>query len=338
MDQKPTDNYTGLLQSSTFSDMEHPLISVIIPIFNRANVIKRSINSVLNQSYQQLEIILWDDGSTDDIARKVGEIQDERLHFYSEANHGASYARNRAIEQAKGEWIAFLDSDDEWLPDKLAEQVACLERDPSLDMIFTNSIRRSIEKKEVRTFDLYKEGMSMLEKKPLPACGNIITGGLLENVFKFSITLSTVLIRRTILEETGGFDEGLRNGEDRELWWRVALTGAKIAFINDPLIIKHQTEKSLGSYSKIFLENQLKCIDVMISDAVNSQRPDLIQMLKVNQEPRVLKLIRIYQSEGDHRKALALINQKLRLGKRSSPMLRSLAQMVKAIVFGSKTG
>lgn len=326
------------MQPPSLSFQRQPLISIIIPVFNRSDVIQHAIDSVLNQTFNQFEIIVWDDGSTDDVGLKVGQIQDERLRFYSGPNHGASYARNRAIEKAKGDWIAFLDSDDEWLPDKLAEQVACLESDPSLDMIFTNSIRRGIEKKDVLTFDLYKKGMALLATEQLNNNCHIVTNNFLENIFKFSITLPTVLIQKKILEKTGGFDEDLRNGEDRELWWRVALTSAKIAFITDPLAIINKTENSLGSYSKTFLENQLKCIDAMIFDAINKQRADLIQMLQENRETRALKLIRIYQNEGDHREALALIKQNLRMVKRLSPMLRSLAQMAKAMISGSNSG
>lgn len=104
------------------------LVSVIMPSYNTAEFIKESINSVLNQTYQNFEIIIVDDCSTDNTDEVVAEIKDERIKYLkNEKNSGAAVSRNRALREAKGKWIAFLDSDDVWLPEKLEKQISFMK-------------------------------------------------------------------------------------------------------------------------------------------------------------------------------------------------------------------
>src|SRR4030042_5052103 len=106
-----------------------PTVSIIIPTYNRAHLVMRAINSVLDQSFQDFEIIIVDDASRDNTEKMVSGIRDKRIFYIRhEKNRGGSAARNTGIKQARGEYIAFLDSDDEWLPEKLEKQLKVLEQ------------------------------------------------------------------------------------------------------------------------------------------------------------------------------------------------------------------
>src|ERR1019366_10028396 len=106
----------------------HPKVSVVIPTYNRAAAVPRAIESVLAQTVTGLEVIVVDDGSSDGTGQILGEMFGDRIRYYAQANHGVSVARNKGVEEARGEWIAFLDSDDLWEKEKLEWQFKALER------------------------------------------------------------------------------------------------------------------------------------------------------------------------------------------------------------------
>ncbi|MGA7301658.1 MAG: glycosyltransferase family A protein, partial [Candidatus Sulfotelmatobacter sp.] len=108
--------------------MKNPKVSVVIPTYNRAGTVPRAIESVLAQTFTDLEVIVVDDGSSDDTGKVLGEMFGERIRYFAQVNQGASIARNRGIEEARGEWIAFLDSDDLWEKEKLEWQLKALEQ------------------------------------------------------------------------------------------------------------------------------------------------------------------------------------------------------------------
>lgn len=112
-----------------FSESDTRSFSVVIPVYNRENTVRRAIESVLRQTYEDLEVIVVDDGSTDGTKDVVTAIEDDRLHYFYQENQGAQVARNRGIMEATGDWIAFLDSDDEWVPNKLEKQIAVLRQE-----------------------------------------------------------------------------------------------------------------------------------------------------------------------------------------------------------------
>ena len=125
---------------------DHDLVSVIIPTFNRESTLKDSINSVLNQTYKDIEVILVDDGSTDNTKQIVSEINDERLKYYYKENAGACAARNDGVKFARGKYIAFHDSDDIWHASKLEKQVKKIKEE-KCDLVFCKSLRDDGNKK-----------------------------------------------------------------------------------------------------------------------------------------------------------------------------------------------
>ena len=119
--------------------MQHPKVSVIIPTYNRAEYLGEAIQSVFDQTFEDFEILIVDDGSTDDTQQLVLSFHDPRLRSFYQNNCGISAARNAAIRSADGEYIAFLDSDDVWLPELLESQVAVLDRRPEIGLVYARA-------------------------------------------------------------------------------------------------------------------------------------------------------------------------------------------------------
>lgn len=194
-----------------------PKVSVIIPTYNRAKYVTKAIDSVLAQTYKDYEIILVDDGSADN-TREVLEPYMERIKYIYQDNAGVSAARNRGIRKAKGEWVAFLDSDDEWLPERLAVQMHQIKRNPRLVAHFTNFALDMPNGEVISLFELKgnlrKNETSWVIEKPL-------TEGL-----KYGFcACSNCLGKRRALFDAGLFDERLALYEDLDLLFRLALVG-----------------------------------------------------------------------------------------------------------------
>ncbi|AQT69625.1 putative glycosyltransferase EpsJ [Anaerohalosphaera lusitana] len=205
-------------------------VSVILPAYNAAEHIQTAVSSVLAQTAPPQEIIVIDDGSTDNTAEIVKSFG-EKVRYIHQPNAGVSAARNTGIKAASAEWIAFLDADDEWLPEKLEKQFALLDADQSLAFCSANYIRIShdrtrsapdVDPEKCRTltssdnrFDSY-----------YTAFANGITGHT-----------DTMLIRKTILEQVGMFNESISRFEDLDLWFRIAAVTENFGFISEPLAI-----------------------------------------------------------------------------------------------------
>lgn len=197
-----------------------PTVSVIIPTYNRAAVVTEAIDSVLAQTFRDFELIVVDDGSTDDTRnRLVG--YGERIRMICQENHGVSHARNVGIRAARGKYVALLDSDDLWLPKKLETQIAVMEAQPDIPLCHTEEIwiRRGVRVNQMKKHQ--KHG-----------------GYIFPNCLPFCvISPSSVMIRRALFDEVGDFDESLPACEDYDLWLRVTKT-SPVHFIETPLIVK----------------------------------------------------------------------------------------------------
>jgi glycosyltransferase involved in cell wall biosynthesis len=183
------------------------LVSVVIPAYNAEMFIGEAVRSVLAQTYTQLELIVVDDGSTDHTVEKVREAADSRVQVITQANAGVSCARNRGIQASSGAYVAFLDSDDTWLPHKITTQVAALATEPSWGAVgsLVHYISPSGRVLGIGGYPVGKAQRAAVASAQL---------------MPFSI--SSLLIRRAILDEVGLFDESLRQAEDLEFLARVA--------------------------------------------------------------------------------------------------------------------
>ncbi|MBM2813991.1 MAG: hypothetical protein HW421_753 [Ignavibacteria bacterium] len=210
-------------------DKNNELISVIIPTWNRANLIEKAIGSVLAQTYSNLEVLICDDGSTDNTEEIVSSINDKRIRFIAGTHAGVpAVPKNRGITESKGEWLAFLDSDDLWFPAKLEKQ---LRRAKELNCLAssTNAVRFVPGEGEKDTFIYWK--------KPRINFNNLLAGNL--------IISSSAMLHRSIFAKTEGFPEEkvLKVGEDYSLWLRV-LTQTDCAYINERLVVYTDEPKS----------------------------------------------------------------------------------------------
>lgn len=182
-------------------------VSVIIPTYNRAHTVSRAIQSVLNQTYQDFEIIVVDDCSTDNTEEVVKGFNDSRIcYIRHEQNRGGSAARNTGIRIARGEYIAFLDSDDEWLPNKLAEQMRVFYSDRNCGAVYTDLLH------------VCKDGHAEVHKGYHPE-GWILKDLLVTNVVG---SASSVVVKRECFKVVGLFDEKLPSCQDWDMWIRIA--------------------------------------------------------------------------------------------------------------------
>jgi len=199
-----------------------PRVSIIIPTFNRKDYIQEAIDSVLAQTYTDYEVIVIDDGSDDATGEALKTRYGDRIHYIWQENQGESAARNHGIGIARGEYIALLDSDDLWLPEKLAKQVDLFDKNSDMVLMFTGSLQIDARG---RRLDVP------------PSCIDIVESQLtLESLCLYNVigTPSTVMIRRELLEHVGKFDQAIRYGEDWDLWLRLRCQG-KFSAINEPL-------------------------------------------------------------------------------------------------------
>lgn len=182
------------------------MISVIIPTYNRAETLKEAIDSVLGQSYREFELIIVDDGSTDQTAEMLAGCE-ERVRVVRQANRGVSAARNAGVAAARGEWLAFLDSDDLWKPRKLEKQMGWLAAHPQVKICHTDEI-------------WIRDGVRVNPMKKHAKPG----GWIFEQCLPFCVVSpSSVVVHRSVLETVGLFDEQLPACEDYDLWLRVAM-------------------------------------------------------------------------------------------------------------------
>lgn len=194
-----------------------PKVSVIIPTYNRARFVGEAIDSVLAQTYKDYEIIVVDDGSTDN-TQEVLKHYGHKIRYFRQENKGISAARNLALEKARGEYIAFLDDDDLWLPEKLEKQIDVLERNP--DLAFVASETHVINGKG-EIIDRFKRGKGDVET--------------FENLRQqYFVPMLTTVVRRKCLDSVGGFNPSLPICQDHDLWLRLAKI-YKFRYIDVPL-------------------------------------------------------------------------------------------------------
>jgi glycosyltransferase involved in cell wall biosynthesis len=206
-----------------------PAVTVVIPTYNRARVLGRALDSVRAQTFQDLEIVVVDDGSADDTAAVVAGYRDARIRRLSlERRSGAARARNVGIGVARGEWVAFLDSDDEWLPPKLEAQLArAANADRRVDAVYC-----------LRSIHDHLTGRARPQRSPLhegDVFDALLRGG-------WTPPTSLVMVRRAALEAVGGFDEALPSFQDYDLWLRLAQRGSWFAAVDAVLVVKHHHE------------------------------------------------------------------------------------------------
>jgi glycosyltransferase involved in cell wall biosynthesis len=295
-----------------------PAVSVITPTYQRAHLIERALRSVLSQDFTDLELIVVDDGSTDDTAAVVAGLADPRLRFVRfEANRGIGAARQAGVGEARGEIIAFLDSDDFWKAGKLATVVGALARHPQVDLVFSDfeNIDHTSGSRE-RGFEKTAAALRMLVVSPLESEWWLVEGGALGALLEanFIGTSSVVALRRSVFRRAGNFRSDLSGPEDLEMWWRAALGGARFAYTTAPLVERHKDDGSITARTRAFVPRYLRAIDACEEGAAAAQRADLLPHLRRARARAFQALIDACGVEGRRGEAVRAFGRSLRYG------------------------
>lgn len=283
--------------------MKAPVVSIILPTYNRSHLLGRAIDSVLSQSFSQWELIVWDDGSMDRTSELVTSYSDQRIQYFYEPNRGAAYARNRAIERSNGDLIAFLDSDDVWSKEKLAFQVQVMYEHPEIDFLFSDfwnvQVYTHLEGSAFLDCQVAMKKMKVARFEDQALV--LIRDGFLEALaIENFIATDTVLLRKSMLDNTNGFDESLRNSEDFVLWWRLGLLGSQMAYLERICLTRYKMPENLSWPNILMCEHALKALDVCQSEALQAGRPDLVLHLKGSYRNLWQNLIVLFGREGDY--------------------------------------
>ncbi len=214
--------------------MQNPKVSVIIISYNRAQLLKVAMQTVFDQTFEDFELLIIDDGSPDDTENTVKAFHDPRLRYIKHAqNQGEGAARNSGVQHAEGEYIAFLDDDDEWLPNKLQLQVELLDAQPK-HVGFVHSA----------LINFYADtGEEVEKKRPVETVSGKVFDRLLQDNF---VILSTVMARKECFDAAGPFDLSIPAGLDYDMWVRIS-QNYEFAYIDTPLIKYRIHRNNLGS-------------------------------------------------------------------------------------------
>jgi len=244
-------------------------ITVVIPTYNRYVLLKRAITSLYSQTYKPKEIIVVDDGSMDDTSKIQNDFP-EILYIY-QANRGVSAARNVGIQRASCDWIAFLDSDDEFHPEKLQKQVEFHQENSNILMSYTaeNWIRNG---KEVKIPKKYRK---------------IGKDAFVENLSYCNIAPSSVLLHKNILDDVGLFDENLEVCEDYDMWLRITQK-YEAGLINEKLINKYAGHAEQLGFRKNMDKIRINILEKLMKNCEIQQKKELLQR-ELNEKKSIIQ-------------------------------------------------
>ncbi|NJM20678.1 MAG: glycosyltransferase family 2 protein [Richelia sp. SM1_7_0] len=257
--------------------MSPPKVTVIIPTYNRAHLIKDAVESVLNQTYQDFELIVIDDGSTDN-TKEILTIYGNKLRHIFQENQGRSAARNYGINLAKGEYIAFLDSDDVWFPDKLERQVAILES-ASSNVVLVHGYKCIVDQnlQPVRGWEFKLRNLYALAERGEETYENYLDSPC--------IFTSTILVKKKALLEINGYDISIQGREDLDLYLRLLLKDYDFAFISEPALIQYRCHESNTdeissnySYLQVYEKHLHECLKLGVQIELLKQKNYLIRL------------------------------------------------------------
>lgn len=226
-----------------------PLVSVVIPAYNAIRFVNATIDSVFAQTFQNFEILVIDDGSTDN-TKEVLETYGDKIRYLPKENGGVSSARNFGIENAKGKYIAFLDADDVWMPEKLEKQVAAMEEDEKIGLCYVATQK-------------VDEELNYLNSIKVSNCTDY-TETLLLNLNIVSGSCSSAMVRQDIIQQTDGFDSKFSTYADWEFWLRLSLL-TKFFPIDEELVKYRMVKGSMSSKPEVTKRDALGVLEKFFS-------------------------------------------------------------------------
>lgn len=278
-----------------------PIISVVIPAYNAEKTIGETLKSIQQQTFQDLEIIVINDGSTDNTQSLVAAIPDPRIKLFSYANGGLAVARNRGISHATGEFVAFIDADDLWTPDKLASQLAALQQNPEAGAAYS------------WTAFIDDQGQFLYAQKPIFFEGNVYGEMLVKN---FVANGSNLLIRKSALAAAGLFDPSLKSAEDWNFYIRLAAC-SPWAVVPQYQILYRKSANSMSSKVPI-----MEAAILAVIDQAFQQAPASLQSLKARSLANAYQfLAKLYLEHTTESEGVRLAVQKLKSAVWASPRI-----------------
>jgi len=223
-----------------------PAFSIVIPTYNRAHFLHEALESVWSQSLTSYEVLVIDDGSTDN-TEQVLERWRDRIRIFKGQHEGVAAARNTGVVNARGRYIAFLDSDDTWLPHKLERQAALLEAEPEIGLLYGQMWSYHVDDPSNVRLDPYVVARSFDELLNGPN----------------SVTTSTVVVRRECFQAVGLFDPSIKASSDYELWLRIARQ-FRVEFINEPLAVYRRHGVCINTNRDVLYEGYRRLYEVLL--------------------------------------------------------------------------
>lgn len=275
--------------------MTAPAISVILPTYNRAAMLARSVGSVLEQSFSDFELLIVDDGSSDDTGAVVAAFGDERIRYLPRAsNGGVAAARNTGLQNARGRYLAFQDSDDEWLLGKLERQMASLEGSTDDATMSICGLLRTLGNRQTH------QRVHGYPRNPVDWDAGLDHAGILQSAVAYT---QTWLVPRAVVATAGPFDESLRVWDDWELLIRVS-QHCRIALVQEPLVISERIDSSISAEPQRFLHD--------IALVLEKHRSHLLDYPSAAAQLHYLHALRHYQA-GQAQNALSSLLASLRI-------------------------
>lgn len=235
------------MQACQPAEKSTPCVSVVMGVYNVAPYVEAAVHSALHQTLREIEVIVVDDGSTDETSKIVGRIEDPRLRFIGRAHFGAAATLNAGVAEARAPFIAFLDGDDVWLPDRLATHFDFMEANPGADLSF--SLSRLIDEDSADLGITSRAASGPVRFEDLLVDNRIGNG-------------SAVMVRRAPLTEVGPFDEGLSGAYDLDVWLRLALRRADCVYcIPEVLTCYRRRQGQITQNWRLMSDNWMKVLD-----------------------------------------------------------------------------
>lgn len=269
-------------------------IDVIIPTYNRASTIERAVQSVLNQTHKLFNLYIVDDGSTDETHQKVSSYLSDRVHYLRQENKGVSSARNLGIRTSHSPWVSLLDSDDEWLPQKLAIQLKHINENPAIRFFHSNEIwiRNGVRVNPPARFD---KSNNDIFRRSLETC---------------LISPSTTIIHRSLLTGLNGFDESFEICEDYDLWLKILATES-VGFIPDYLVKKyggHEDQLSL-KFPAMDLWRITSMLNLLQMPGISEKIATQVESEIEKKAPIMLAGLIKHEQFAQHEKLLKMLNR-----------------------------
>lgn len=285
-----------------------PKVSVIIPAYNVAPYIGETLDSVFAQTFADYEVIVINDGSpdTEELERALARFVD-RVSYLKQENRGASAARNTGLRAAQGEFVAFLDADDLWLPNYLGEQIKFMT-ERGCDLVCGDA--------EVFS-DVSNEGQTYMESlmADAPPRDDVTFLGLLSA--EQSLITSGVVVRRELVLQVGLFDETLRNSQDFDLWLRLARNGTRMAYQRRTLLRYRSRDNSLSGDEVNVHRRELRVLEKVERsyDLSPAERPEVVSVIERRRAVLEFELGKLYLARGEFIRARESFGKANQLGR-----------------------